>query len=302
MGHARKMTLVDPRLLDTLRSPPPPTDTVGKKVQALDDEMKTILDRKDLDDGTKVTLYNQVLQRYNVLVDKRVKEPVRVIAVGKEAGTEPEEASSTEADVVNTVPKRLQAKARRLMEHLKRNIAWNDRGELIHEGVPVAGSNVVDLVHDLLRKRKTDDPKGWQSFARQLRVINIPMELVGNATRRAYIQQTATPTTAATRRRRQQRHRRSSSWSPIERQMEHSLPTPPPELMSWDNLIRRLYRSRNAFMSSDPQDAYRSVVASILLSGLTLLGDVAAGILIQQVLFKLWFRYVVAPPLPLWER
>ena len=233
MEHARKMALVDPRLLDTLRSPPPPTDTVDKKVKALDDEMKTILDRKDLDDGTKVTLYNQVLQRYNVLVDKRVKEPVRMIEVGKKAGTEPEEASSMEADVVNTVTKSLQAKARRLMEHLKRNVAWNDRGELIHEGVPVAGSNVVDLVHDLLRKRKTDDPTGWQSFARQLRVINIPMELVGNATRKAYIQQTATPSTAATPRRRQ---RRSSSWSPIERQMEHSLPTPPPELMSWDNL------------------------------------------------------------------
>ena len=127
MEHARKMALVDPRLLDTLRSPPPPTDTVGKKVQALDDEMKTILDRKDLDDWTKVTLYNQVLQRYNVLVDKRVKEPVRVIAVGKEARTEPEEASSMEADVVNTVPKSLQAKARRLMENLKRNVAWNRR-------------------------------------------------------------------------------------------------------------------------------------------------------------------------------
>ena len=57
MEHARKMALVDPRLLDMLRSPPPPaTDTVGKKVQALDDDMKTILDRKDLDDGTKVTL------------------------------------------------------------------------------------------------------------------------------------------------------------------------------------------------------------------------------------------------------
>ena len=71
-------------MLDTLRSPappPPPTDTLGKKVQALDDEMKTILDRKDLDCGTKVTLYNKVLQRYNVFSDKHVKEPVRVVAV-----------------------------------------------------------------------------------------------------------------------------------------------------------------------------------------------------------------------------
>ena len=235
MEHARKMVLMDPRVLDTLRSPPPPTDTVGKKVQALDDEMKTILDRKDLDDGIKVTLYNQVLQRYNVLVDKRVKEPIRVVSVGKEVGPKlekEEEVSSMEADVVNTVPKSLQAKARRLMEHLKRNVAWNDRGELIHEGVPVAGSNAVDLVHDLLRKRKTDDPTGWQSFARQLRAINIPMELVGNVARRAYIRQTATPAAVTPR----QRRRRSLSWSPLERRTEHSLPTPPPELMSWDVL------------------------------------------------------------------
>ena len=78
MEHARKMALVDPRMLDTLRSPPPPpTVTLGKKVQALDDEMMTILDRKDLDDRTKVTLYNQVLQRYNVLSNKHAKEPTR---------------------------------------------------------------------------------------------------------------------------------------------------------------------------------------------------------------------------------
>ena len=40
-------------------------------------------DRKDLDDRTKVTLYNQVLQRYKVLSDKHVKEPVRVVTVNK---------------------------------------------------------------------------------------------------------------------------------------------------------------------------------------------------------------------------
>ena len=196
MEHARKMALVDPRMLDTLRSPPPPTDTLGKKVQALDDEMMTILDRNDLDDRTKVTLYNQVLQRYNVLSDKHVKEPVRVITVNESgvwagAGAEgavgaPATTNGIEADVVDTVPKTMQGKARRLMERLKRNMSWTARGELIHDGVPVAGSNVVDLVNDLLRKRKTD-PTGWQPFARQLRAMNLPMELVGNVARRDYI-------------------------------------------------------------------------------------------------------------------
>ena len=71
--------------------------------------------------------------------------------------------SGIEADVVDTVPKTMQAKARRLMEHLKRDIAWTTRDELIHEGVPVAGSNVVDLVNDMLRKRKTDPTLSHQS-------------------------------------------------------------------------------------------------------------------------------------------
>ena len=187
-----------------------------------------------------------------------------MIAVGKEAGTEPEEVSSMEADVVNTVPKSLQAKARRLMEHLKRNVAWNDRGELIHEGVPVAGSNAVDLVHDLLRKRKTDAPTGWRSLAKQLRTVNIPMELIGNAARRTYIQTDSLPRRSATTPRAVGSARKSLRWT---------------------------------------QDTHRSIVASISFSGLTLLGDIAAGILIQQVLFGLWFRcQTVVRSLPLWEQ
>ena len=75
-------------LLDTLRSPPPPpppppTDNLGKKVQALDEDMMSILLGTDIDYRTKVILYNQVLQRYNVLSDKHVKEPVHVVAVNE---------------------------------------------------------------------------------------------------------------------------------------------------------------------------------------------------------------------------
>ena len=51
---------------------------------------------------------------------------------------------------MDTVPKTMQVKARRLMDHLKRDIAWTARGELIHEGVPIVGSNVVDPVNDML--------------------------------------------------------------------------------------------------------------------------------------------------------
>ena len=67
-------------------------------------------------------------------------------------------------------------------------VDWNDRGELLHEGVAIPGSNITDLVHDLVRKRKTFDPIGWRQLASQLRGSNIPMELVGNVARRQHIQ------------------------------------------------------------------------------------------------------------------
>ena len=58
----------------------------------------------------------------------------------------------------------------------------------MHEGVVIPGSNIVDLVHDLLREHKTSDPIGWQQFANQMHAANIPMELVSNVDRRQHIQ------------------------------------------------------------------------------------------------------------------
>ena len=63
MAHMRKMALVDPRLLETLRTPiHPPIDT---NLRDLDSEMTSILDKTGIDVSEKVRLYNQALLRYN---------------------------------------------------------------------------------------------------------------------------------------------------------------------------------------------------------------------------------------------
>ena len=109
-------------------------------------------------------------------------------------------------------------------------------------------------MNDLLRKRKTD-PTGWQPFARKLRAMNLPMELVGNVARRDYISQATTPKMTSTPGRRRipttprsgGSARRSLSWTPLTRrrsQMEHSMLTPLPEhqrkaltsLASWEDI------------------------------------------------------------------
>ena len=186
MLHVRKMALVDPRLLKSLRENPTPlphptSNAIDTSLRDLDAEMTSILDRSDADVSEKVRLYNQALLRYNDMTKARAAKPIPVVEASAATVGEPK-------DVVGTLPKTLQTKGRQLLSHLS-TVAWNERGELMHEGVAIPGSNAVDLVHDLLRKRKTSAPVGWQQFANQMRAANIPMELVGNVTRRRYIQE-----------------------------------------------------------------------------------------------------------------
>ena len=180
--------LVDPRLLETLRNPmQPPVDTTQRD---LDADMTRILDRTDIEVSDKVRLYNHALQRYNGMMKTRSNKPTRVVVVPEEKVVNREDAEAGNvgaAEIVATMPKSLHMTARLLATRLKKMVDWNDRGELLHEGVAIPGSNITDLVHNLVRKRKTFDPIGWRRIASQLRGSNIPMELVGNVARRLHI-------------------------------------------------------------------------------------------------------------------
>ena len=184
MLHVRKMALVDPQLLKSLHentTRQPPVDNI---LRDLDAEMTSILDGSDADESEKVRLYNQALLRYNDMTKARAAKPIPVVVEVKKEAAATTASVVEPADIVGTLPKTLQMKGRQLLSA----VTWNERGELIHKGVAIRGSNTVDLVHDLLRNRKTPDPVGWQQFANQMRAANIPMELVGNVTRRLYLQ------------------------------------------------------------------------------------------------------------------
>ena len=185
MLHVKKMALVDPRLLKSLRAPLP--DAIDTALRDLDAEMTSILDGSDADESEKVRLYNQALLRYNDMTKARAAKPIPVVVEVKKEAAATTALVVEPADIVGTLPKTLQMKGRQLLSRLSA-VTWNERGELIHKGVAIRGSNAVDLVHDLLRNRKTPDPVGWQQFANQVRAANIPMELVGNVTRRLYLQ------------------------------------------------------------------------------------------------------------------
>ena len=162
--------------------------------------MKTIPDRTDLHERENVLLYNQLLDRYNTIDEQRKQQPVRVSMINPpgEAPTvlppttvDPSPAVSglLESDIVESAPKTMKQRVRLLLEKLKADptTPWKERGEFVYNGVPIRGSNMVDLVNDVLRKRKASSPVGWESFARHLRHMNTPMEFIGNPDRRDYM-------------------------------------------------------------------------------------------------------------------
>ncbi len=72
MEHAKKMALVEPRLLESLQFQHClPVSPVVKAMTSLDQDMQEVLTRRDMHTDEKVKLYNQVLQRYGTYKDQQ---------------------------------------------------------------------------------------------------------------------------------------------------------------------------------------------------------------------------------------
>ena len=202
MEYAKKMALIEPRLLESLQQQQQschdhqPQGMLEEKLCQLDQAMQHILDRKDVSQEEKLKLYHQSLQKYLLYKDK--VEPMTVKVIGEPSLPEvhtktpvEETKESLEAEIIQSAPKNLRHKASILLKRLKQddNIAWNTKGELVYKGDLIPNTHIHDLVQDVLRKRKTHIPVGWQIFARALRESNIPQDLVGNLDRWQWMNQ-----------------------------------------------------------------------------------------------------------------
>ena len=105
---------------------------------------------------------------------------------------EAETKDAIEEEILDSVPKTMKTKAELLERKMKAdpNIAWSEKGELKYKGETVRGSNVVDLLNDVLHKRKYFNPQGRETFGEVLREANVPQNLIGHEDRWRYISQT----------------------------------------------------------------------------------------------------------------
>ena len=155
--------------------------------------MQTILEREDLSADERLKLYHQSFTRYlNVHDDYRPRPVVSRVSTSPSTAIETETKDAIEEEILESVPKTMKTKAELMVRKMKAdpNIAWSEKGELKYKGETVRWSNVVDLVNDVLRKRKYLNPKGWETFGEALREANVPPDLIGHEDRWKYITQT----------------------------------------------------------------------------------------------------------------
>lgn len=155
--------------------------TPGTPVSRVDSEMSDILDLKNIDDSEKWKMFQEAFVRF--LAAKNFENVQAPSKEPNDAKTE-EVAPVSEDAVLATVPSKYQAKAKMLVRALQnlpsQTFAWDENGAVTINGEKVPNSNIVDLVNEAMRSRKTSNPPGRHQFAVLLRAANIPREYVGN--------------------------------------------------------------------------------------------------------------------------
>ena len=152
-------------------------DRQEKKQRELDIDIESILKNDRLLPDDKARAYAEVLQKQRFVTQKPTIRRA-------EASSDATKALQIHT-IVENVPKTYRSKAEQLVHFLKDGgISWTERGEMIDsEGKKIDDSHITDLVNDLLRYRKSVRPIGRNILARELKRLNIPHELVGNAER-----------------------------------------------------------------------------------------------------------------------
>ena len=183
MDFARKMLLV-PEDLSTVASVAEKTvQTPGTVQSRLDAEMRDILE-SNKDDREKSIAYQQTLQRFLNLASNRqsnLNSEITDMQDNLEAGDEKKNKKIDE-EIVNSVPAKFRKKAENFLAFARKinTVTWDHTGRVRLRGILLPDSNIIDLVNDAMRSRKTFVAVGRRQFCSALRAAGLPESFVGN--------------------------------------------------------------------------------------------------------------------------
>lgn len=172
------MVLISPEALQRLNTP-----VRDNTIDNLESDMTSVLHAPKLEDRTKWAQYAQLLQRRQHFLDQ-MRQPTELPIV--ETPTTKDYNQDLREEILQTLPKVYKTKGELLFNRLCACdlINWDNQGLVTINNKVLAGSNIIDLVCDVIRRKKSGAPAGWKEFLDGLRRINIPQEFIGNPLRR----------------------------------------------------------------------------------------------------------------------
>nr|DAC81385.1 TPA_asm: acintoc2 [Parasteatoda house spider adintovirus] len=179
MEYAKKMILVPEHLVSRHVLP-------DEKLSELDREMKQIL-LSQMDEDEKIKMYNQVLLKrikLDSLNSPISNKEIQSDEVPDEKPEIKEEENYIESLMLSSMPKQFTSNTKNVLEFLKKNndvVSWTPRGELVHKGEVVKNSNIVDLLNNMMRKKKNNTfITGQEEFREIIKDINLPRTFIKN--------------------------------------------------------------------------------------------------------------------------
>lgn len=198
MEHAEKMYLVPQHQLEKLKSGNGRENIQQVVENDLDDSVRNILLRTDLNQYEKAKLYTNILSRFLAIVKQGDRETSMltlalpnpapdhkddVVATNVEAGGNVEDVV---AEVLKNVPARSVKNSRYILDKMSKAkgiSSWTESGEFVFRGKAVQGSHMVDLLKNVTAPQKVRDdrrPLGWSEFLQAFAELNIPFSTVPN--------------------------------------------------------------------------------------------------------------------------
>jgi hypothetical protein len=191
MENAKKMIIISPEDLQRMQNQPIKSSgrhAVSDTVSELDREMLNLLNDKNLSDQDKWNQYQQVLQRYLHFASQK-RKPIQLPVVDLIPPNKHNLLSPDE--LIDTFTKTYKGDVKNLLRHISRRhdkIDWDDNGTLYIDGMAVQNSNIIDLLHDIIRARKATQPPGWKQLINALKDISTPNEFITNPFARNYFE------------------------------------------------------------------------------------------------------------------
>lgn len=187
MKHIQKMVLVPQEMLIDKHEN---TQKLGlaKQLEEFTTELTKILNSTHANPEEQFKIYTQLFTRF-LNMDTEMKQPIKVLLQ-----QEPEKTAEPANldmpfdwnNLLNGIPKNKRSKAAMFINEVKKNknLNVNENGELVVNGENFVGSNIVDIIHDFMRQRKTMKPvHGSIELAKVLAQSNIPHVYIGNPDR-----------------------------------------------------------------------------------------------------------------------